>query len=75
MLELLHEMGEGAPVVKHEGAHAEEGELVDAAAAIRERALADAAQAHVVVPLECVLAGQGNTCTWSGSARHRHQER
>lgn len=49
-------------MVKHEGAHAEEGELVDAAAAVREGALPYAAQAHVVVPLQRILACQWHTC-------------
>lgn len=61
--EFGHEVREGAPVVEHEVAHAQEGELVDAAAAVGERALADAAQAGVVVSLQRVLACERHPCT------------
>ncbi len=58
----VEEAGEGVPVVKHEVAHAQEGELLQAAGARVQAkgALCDAVERIVVVALQRVLAAQGH---------------
>ena len=60
----LQEVREGVPVVKHEVAHAQEGELLQAprARVQAQRALRDAVKGALVVPLQRVLAAQGDAC-------------
>lgn len=54
------EGGEGSPVVKHQVAHAQEGELLKAACpgVATHRALCNAVEGVVVVPLQGVLPCQ-----------------
>ena len=55
-------MREGVPVVEHEVAHAQEGELLQAprARVQAQRALRNAVKGALVVPLQRVLAAQGD---------------
>ena len=67
-MQALQQLREGVPVVKHEVSHAQEGELLQPActSTLPHSTLCYSIKGLLIIPLQSVLAGQGNARSNAG---------